>query len=159
MIIDILNMFSDAQAFTATAISTNVIDLLPGTILGTPTANLQRDIGAGETLYLHIRIGTSVGTASGNTTTIFTLETDDNAALSSAVVIWTSPTFTTNASLVAGTWVAKGIALPSANYERYLGLRATISVQNWNAGNVDAWISDNRFDDRTYRPGYVTGVN
>lgn len=159
MIIDKLNVLCDDQAFTVTAISTNVIDLLPGTILGS-TANVIRDIGAGAQLYLHVLVTTAVGTASGDTSTVFSLESDSTANLAtSATVHWTSPTFATNVSLAAGTWIAKGLALPAGSYERYLGLRATISTQNWNAGAVQAWISENRMDDRAYRSGWVTGVN
>lgn len=165
MLIDKLATFAWEQAFTATAI-TDVIDLLPvaGAVgagaTGGPSANLIRDIGAGQPLYLHGLVTTSVGTASGDTSTVFTLISDSVSSLdSSATTHWTSPTFATNASLVAGTWLAKGIAIPAGAYERYLGVKATISTQNWNAGKVSFWLSRERFDDRTYESGWTTGIN
>lgn len=157
MLIDRQNQFSNEQAFTVTAISSNVIDLGP---LGGLTANTIRDIGAGAPLYLHALVTTSIGTASGDTSTVFSLISDSVATLdSSATTHLTSATFATNASLVAGTWIFKGIPLPAGAYERYLGFKATISTQNWNAGKVSAWISNNRFDDRTYESGFSTGIN
>lgn len=165
MFIDSLELFSDAQEFTTTAVSTNVIDLLPtgGAInsgdTGGPTANTTINLGSGKPLYLYVQIDTSVGTASGDTSTVFTLESDDNTSLTSATTHWTSDTFATNASLAAGTWVAKGIPIPSGAYQRYLGIRATISTQNWNAGKVNAWLSDTPFSDEQYRSGITTGIN
>lgn len=165
MLIDKLNTFAWESAFTVTAI-TDVIDLLPAAgalnagTTGGPTANTIRDIGAGQPLYLHALVSTSIGTATGDTSTVFSLESDSTANLAtSATVHWTSAAFATNASLVAGTWIVKGLALPAGAYERYLGMRLTISTQNWNAGKISAWISNNRMDDRAYQSGWLTGVN
>jgi hypothetical protein len=155
MLIDRQNQFCISQAFTATAISENVIDLGP---LGGLTANTIRDIGAGKPLYLHIGILEQVTTATGDTSTVFTLESSAATGLSASNVHWTSPALA-KATMAPGYYVAKGVALPSGDYLRYLGLRATISTQNWNGGKVIAWLSENRFDDRQYRSGFSTGVN
>lgn len=159
MIIDTLNLFSDNQAVTVDAISTNVIDLLPGTILGTPTANLLRDIGAGKTLYWHCLITTTFTTGDAGVLTV-TLESDSTANLAtSATVHITAISIVAVGTLVAGFWIAKGIPLPPGDYERYLGVRYLTTTGNFTAGNVTSWVSENRMDDRAYRPGYVTGVN
>jgi hypothetical protein len=158
MIMDRQNTFSNDQAITATAISTNVIDL--GPLGGVTPANLIRDIGAGETLYLHILVTTALDSAGEAATTTVTLESDSTANLAtSATVHWTSGSIAEAVVGVAGYWIAKGVPLPSGAYERYLGVRYTIGTENMTSGNVTAWISNNRFDDRTYESGFSTGVS
>jgi hypothetical protein len=158
MIMDRQNTFSNDQAITATAISTNVIDL--GPLGGLPSANLIRDIGAGEPLYLHILVTTALDSAGEAATTTVTLESDSTANLAtSATVHWTSGSIAESVVGVAGYWIAKGVPLPSGAYERYLGVRYTIGTENMTSGNVTAWISNNRYDDRTYRGGFSTGVS
>jgi len=157
MLIDRLNMFSTDQAITVDAISENVIDLGP---LGGATANTIRDIGAGRTLYLHILVKETFDSAEEDATLDVTLESDSTADLAtSATVHWTSTLVIAEATLVAGYWIAKGIAIPSGAYERYLGLRFNNATHAFTAGKVDAWISENRYDDRTYEAGFTTGIN
>lgn len=56
MIFDKTTLLSDAQAITADAASTNVIDLLaPGTVYGAAAA-LNRDVGKGNKINLHIQV-------------------------------------------------------------------------------------------------------
>lgn len=154
MIRDRQNTFSNDQAITADAISTNVIDLGP---LG--GGNTIRDIGAGEPLYLHILVKTALTDADGTPTLTVTLESDSAVGLdSSATVHWTASAIT-EATLVAGYWIAKGVPLPSGAYERYLGVRYTTNSADFDGGTVDAWISNNRYDDRTYESGWSTGVS
>jgi hypothetical protein len=62
MLLDSLGQLDSAHAYTATAISTNVIDLLPNTAPNGGQTNLIRDIGAGEELHLSILITTTVTT-------------------------------------------------------------------------------------------------
>lgn len=156
MIIDRQNQFSDAQAVTVDAISARVLDLGP---LGGSTANTIRDIGAGKTLYLHILVTTTLLASGGAATLTTSLESDSTADLAtSATVHWTSDAIA-KASLVAGYWIAKGIAIPAGAYERYLGLRYNATTNDFSSGNVTAWMSENRYDDRVYRSGFTTGVN
>jgi hypothetical protein len=157
MLMDLQNTFSNEQAVTADAISTNVIDL--GPLGGTPTANTIRDIGAGEPLYLHILVTTTLDSSGEAATLVATLESDSTADLAtSATVHWTSATIA-EASLAAGYWVAKGVAIPSGAYERYLGIRYVSGTEDFTSGKVTAWLSNNRFDDRTYESGFSTGVS
>lgn len=159
MIIDSLNTFDWEAAVTVDRISTNVIDLLPGPILGTPTANVIRDIGAGAPLYWHALVTTAFTTSDAGVLTA-TLESDSTADLAtSATVHITGGALIAAATLVAGYWLAEGIALPAGAYERYLGVRWLTTTGNFTAGKISSWISDNRRDTRTYRPGFVTGVN
>lgn len=159
MLIDTQNLFSDDQAITADAISANVIDLLPGGILG-QTANTLRDIGAGKPLYLHVLVTTTFDSAADSTSLITSLESDDNTSLSSATQHWVSSDIE-QATLVAGYWIAKGIPIPPGDYQRYLGLRFNVGAEeNFTAGKIQAWLSENRQDEgRAYQSGFTTGVN
>jgi hypothetical protein len=154
MIIDRQLQFSRDQAITVDAISTNVIDLGP---LG--AGNTIRDIGAGKTLYLHILVKTALTDADGTPTLTVTLESDDVADLSTTPTVHHTITAVTEAAMVAGYWIAKGIAIPAGAYQRYLGIRYTTNVADFDGGTVDAWLSENRYDDRTYENAWSTGVN
>lgn len=159
MLIDTLELFSDDQVITVDAISTNVIDLLPGPILGA-TANVQRDIGAGQPLYLFVLVTTAMDSAGEAATLQVTLESDSTANLAtSATVHWDSGTILEATMDPAGYWIAKGIPLPPGNYERYLGIRYNNATEAFTTGKISAWISDSRFDTRTYRTGSVSGIN
>ncbi len=164
MLIDKLGTFSWETAVTVDAIS-DVIDLLSvsGSLnagdTGGPTANLIRDIGAGTPLYLHILVTTTFAKAGANPTLTVTLESDSAADLAtSATVHWTSAA-EDETTMVAGRWIAKGVAIPAGAYERYLGLRYTTGTDDFTTGKLSAWLSTNRFDDRTYRSGHTTGIN
>jgi hypothetical protein len=76
MILDSLLKFSDAQALTATAVSTNVVPL-----------SLDRDIGIGEPMGVVITVGVAADFANLDETYQFQLQTDDNDSFSSATVI------------------------------------------------------------------------
>lgn len=144
MIFDKLDMFSDATAVTATAIS-DVRDL------GPLTGNTGRDIGSGEPLWLYI-LCTETAVSAGATTVTFSLESDSTADLAtSATVHWTSAAIA-KASLVAGFVVAK-IAVPvgpAANYEKFLGIRYTVAVANLSAGKFTAALVRNVDTFRAY---------
>lgn len=164
MLIDKLNTFSWETAVTVDAIS-DVIDLLvvSGSLnagdTGGPTANTLIDIGAGNPVYLHCLVTTAFTTGDGGTLTA-TLESDSTANLAtSATVHMTSTAVIPAATLVAGYWIFKGVPLPTGSYERYLGMRYTTTTGDMTAGKVSAWLSNNRFDDRTYRSGYTMGIN
>ena len=157
MIIDRQLQFSDAQAVTADAISERVIDLGP---LGGATANTIRDIGAGKPLYLHILVTTTMDSSGEGATLDVTLESDSTADLAtSATVHWTSTLLIAEATLVAGYWIAKGVAIPPGSYERYLGLRYNRGTEDFTSGNITAWLSENRYDSTTYEGGWTTGIN
>lgn len=164
MLSSILETFSDDQAITADAISTNVIDLLPsgGAInsgdTGGPAANTVVNIAAGRPKYLYCLVTASFASAGGATLTV-TVESDDNTSLSSATVHQTVASAVAAATLVSGYWIAKGLVLASGNYQRYLGLRYTTNTSDFEAGKVRAWLSDIPYSDEQYRSGITTGIN
>lgn len=126
MIIDRFNEFSDAQAVTATAASTNIVDLnAAGKIEGKP-------------YYLHIKVNTSA-TASGDATVTFSFETDDNTGFSSATTLWTSAAIG-KAALTAGTEVVR-LPINGMPIKRYTRVYYTVATGPLTAGKFDAFLS------------------
>lgn len=158
MILDAYNQFSSDQAITSDAISENVIDL--GPLSGAPSANTIRDIGAGEQLYVSVLAKTALTDADGTPTLTITLESDSVAALNdSATVHATLASAVAEATMVAGYWIVKNFPIPPGAYERYVGLRYTTNTADFDGGTVDAWLHIGRWDDRTYRGGWSSGVS
>jgi len=150
MILDLQTKFSDLQAVTSTAISTNVIDLIQGT---SPTT---MDEGIGDGVWLNIIVG-KAATAAGAATVTFSLESDSTADLAtSATVHWTSAAIG-KATLVAGYQVAR-IKLPSDNYERYLGVRYTVATGPLTAGTFLAFLTISAQRNVIYPAGYTIDV-
>ena len=87
MIFDSTSLFSSAQAITASAASSNVIDLgQPGTVFGAATP-LARDIGKGAEVPIGLRVVESFNNLTSLTVTV---ETDDNAGFTSPTAVFTS---------------------------------------------------------------------
>jgi len=142
MYVDTQTEFSDAQAVTSTAISTNVIDLFAGTGGGTPlTAETFLDIGQGEDVFLVIQTAVNCTDSGSDATVTFTLESADNAGLSTNAQVHFSTGAVAFANYAnAGTRVAT-IALPAALYRRYLGVRYTVASGPLTAGAFDAFLT------------------
>ena len=145
MLYDIQNTFSTAQAITATANSTNYIDLgLAG-----------RNIGVGEELYL-VMIVTTAFTDSGSDSTVTpSLVTDDNTSFSSATTI---RTFDTLAALTAvnTTRLYKLEPFTAAGiYERYIQLAYTVANGNLTTGAITAFLSKDVQAWKAYGVGYT----
>lgn len=135
MILDAENEFSDAQAVTSTAISSNVIDL------GPVNHNTTRDIGTGEEVYLVVITQTAATDTSSDATLTVSLESDSTADLAtSATVHYTTGALAFAAFSPAGTVLAM-VRLPAGNYERYLGVRYTVASGPLTAGNFDAFLT------------------
>ncbi len=149
MIIDFLSEFMNAEAITA-AVGSNVegslMDLGKGVV---------RDAGSGQTKYLVIQITTAV-TSAGAATLSFSLASDaqDPIAPATATVHATTPVVA-KALLVVG-YKFPPIAIPKGvNYERYLGLFATVGTANLTAGAADAFI----VEDISNWTAYPDGAN
>ncbi|EOV9596795.1 Bbp16 family capsid cement protein [Cronobacter dublinensis] len=139
--------FSDGQAVTATAISTNVVDLNPAF-----NYNTGVDIGTGEDVYLVLQVD-AAATAAGAATVQITLESSAAAGLTSSTVHFTSPTYqladlTANKTLTA-------VKLPSGTYLRYLGVRYTVGTGPLTAGSFSAFITKDVSTWRAYNRNYV----
>jgi len=151
MILDKFLEFSDAQAVTASAISTNVVDLAPlGNGVGT---NTTRDIGTGEDVYLVVITNTAATDAGSDATLTVTLESDSAVGLDSSATVH----FSTGAIAFAGFkdagTVLANVKLPAGNYERYLGVRYTVVDGNLTAGKFDAFLVKDAQAYRSYAAG------
>lgn len=148
MILDKENEFSDGQAVTATAISTNVIDL--------GATNTLKDVGAGEPVYLVVQTIVAATDASSDATLAVTLESDSTADLAtSATVHFTTGTLAFAAFSPAGTVLA-AVRLPIGSYERYLGVRYTVTAGPLTAGNFDAFLTKDYGKFLSYANNYVS---
>jgi len=126
MIMDKENQFSAAQAITAAAGSTNVIDSSP----------VGEDLGAGENLFIVAVVTTAFTDAGSDSTLNVSLQTDDNSGMASPTVI--QDLFTFPALSPVGT--RKIARIQPATFERYLGLVYTPANGNLSTGAVTAMI-------------------
>jgi hypothetical protein len=132
MIMDQQSLFSDSQAITATANSSNVIDTLPS---GGP--NTKSGIGDGQDISLFAQVG-SVNFATLTSLTIALVSADD-AALTTNVI-----THYTTGAILQAALTAKarliGIDLPYGKYRRYVGLIYTVGGSSATAGSITAGL-------------------
>lgn len=148
MILDLQSKFSDAQAVTVTAISTNVLDLRNAAA----PALVDEGMSGPET-WLVIHVPTAF-TAAGAATMTITVESDSTANLATAPVVhFTSPAIPV-ASLVAGYNAVK-VQLPSADYKRYLGIRYTIATGPMTAGAINAFLTPDLQRNVIYPVGFA----
>jgi hypothetical protein len=139
MILDNTNIFSDGQAITATANSTNVIDLgAAGTPVGASVA-IARDIGVGN----EINVFCNVTQAFNNLTSLkIALVSDDNTSLSSAKEI-ASRTYAL-AEINATKQLKFPARIPMGADEQYLGLVFTVTGTAPTQGKVSCGITPAR---------------
>lgn len=145
MILDSQNRYSNEQAVTVTAGSTNVIDHGP-----LATGNTGRDLGAGEPLWLYILVTEAV-TSDSAATVIFTLQTDTDVAFGSAAALYASAAIG-KATLVAGYELK--IPLPRGAWERHSRVHYTCS-HTLTAGKFTAAIVKDVADTAKYATGSV----
>ena len=134
MILSINQLFSDAQAITADAIS-NVIDLGLARTPHRAKAALEQDIGKGSAVPLLIQVVEAFNTL---TSLEITVEVSANADLSSSTVLLTQSI--PLADLVAGktTYVQ---VVPTGASKRYLGIRYNVVGTNPTEGKITAGIT------------------
>lgn len=150
MYVDKQAEFADSQAVTATAISTNVIDLYP--VGNSVNSNATRDIGVGEDVYLVAQVDTTA-TAAGAATVTVTLESDSAAGMATAPVVHFSSKAFALAEMAAGVTLL-AIKLPSADYKRYLGVRFTVATGPLTAGAFSAFLTKDIQAFKAYVKGY-----
>ena len=116
--------FSDAQAITASAASSNVIQLNGG------------DLHHGLYLVLKV-VGADFATCTSITPS---LQTSDESTFSSPTTAMTLPTYAV-ASLTNGTVLAK-VCLP-VGMKKFARLYYTVTGSNATAGKMEAFLTDN----------------
>ncbi len=144
MMIDSQAEFSDAQAVTATAISTNVMDLGPNT----DQAGNTRDIGTGQPVYLVVTTNTLVTDTGSDATLIVTLESATDAGLTTGAVVHVATGTLAFATYATAGSIVLAVRLPAGSYKRYLGLRYTVASGPFTAGAFDAFLTS---DAQLYR--------
>ena len=134
MIFDRQNQFSDRQAITATAVSTDVIDF---GVAQTPkhAANaISRDIGKGRKPEIRIQV---VEAFNNLTSLTVEVQTDDNEAFSSAKVVMDM--VVPLAQLTRGAVLLPDV-FPRGIDERYMRLRYVVAGTAPTLGRVTAGL-------------------
>jgi hypothetical protein len=161
MILDLQTMFSGTvaadgtktgQALTATAISTNVLDLRNA---ATPAAADEGIVGFME-MWLIVQVQTSANGADAAKTLTITLESSSTADLATSPVVHYATAAITGATLVAG-FTAVRTQLPSADYKRFVGLRYTVSA-GFTAFNILAYLTPDPQRNVIYPIGFTIDV-
>lgn len=151
--------FSDAQAVTSTAISANVYDLFSmaeGGNASEITPNSRLDVGLGEDLWLVVNTQTTATDTGSDATLTISLETADDAGLSTnAQVVYSTGAIAFASFATAGTNLVR-LKLPSFPYRRYLGVRYTVASGPLTAGAFDAFVTSGAVDaNRIYKSGFT----
>lgn len=128
-------IFAEGQAVTATAISQNVLQYPANDTAVGDAAPMVRNLGAGEPVPMLVQVTEAFATLTSLT---ITLETADNAALSSGAVVLATTGAIPLASLVAGYVPPALRYLPNATIKEFLGLRFTVGGSNATAGKITA---------------------
>lgn len=139
MIHDLLCQFSAAQAITATALSTNIIDL-----------GLNRNIGVGEDLYVGVVVVTAFTDAGSDSTVAVTLV--GGSTTTPATVRMTLGTFAA-LSAVGASFVAK--LQPNVVIDRYIGLNYTVANGNLTTGALTSFLTHDLDAFQAYASGFL----
>jgi len=135
MIFDQTLLFSDAQAITATAASTNIVDTLAtGTVYGAASA-LSKDIGKGNRIPINIQVVEAFNTLTSLTVAIQTAAAEGFGS-PKTVVSQTIPL----ADLVAGK-VSTLHFVPAGTDERFVRVHYTVTGTAPTTGKVSAGIA------------------
>ena len=143
MIMDKELEFSDSQAVTASAASTNVVDL-----------GQTYDIGVGEDLYFVVQVD-AAATAAGAATVTFTLQTD-------TVENFASPTGLINSDAIGKAALTVGakpiVARIPHGAQRYLRAHYTVGTGPLTAGAFSAFLTKDVQAWTAVASGYSTGT-
>lgn len=129
MIFDQQTLLSDAQAITATAASTNVIDL------GPIKAGIVRDIGKGKQIPLRVQV---VETFNNLTSLTIALQVDDSAAFGSPKTVWSQTPVL--ADLKAG-YVVVPEFITRGTDEQFMRLNYTVTGTAPTLGKITAGVT------------------
>lgn len=136
MLMDLQSMFSDKQAITTTAASTNVIDLGAVDTPKHAAGPITRDLGKGRPIPITVMVNETF-TAAGAATLTIALQVDDDEAFGSATTVLTQ-TFAL-AALTAGAKLPP-FYIPEGVDERYVRLNYTVATGPMTAGKITAGL-------------------
>ena len=128
-------IFSDDQAVTASAISTNIVQVDGlGDIMG--------DSSVEEDIFLNLQVTTTTA-SSGSTTLDVDLVSHSAVPTNATYSVLKVLDDVAKASLVQGYAVSRN--LRGIPLKEYTGLYFTVAVANFTAGNFRAWLSRTPF--------------
>lgn len=137
MILDSQSLFSNQQAVTTTANSTNVIDLVA-----------KRDLGRGDPIDFGVIINQTF-TAGGSATLTAAIVTADTADLATNPTVLAQTDAIPVAQLTAGTQLLRtSVPISRNNPQRYLGVVYTVATGPMTAGKVTSglWLDQQAFN-------------
>lgn len=134
MLFDRHNQFSNRQAVTATAPSTDYINTGAKNRRGYSGGGVPQDIGVGTNIPLLVQV---TDTLTGGTSVTVALQTDDNPAFSSPKTVFTTGAIPT-AQLVAG-YRFNVSEFPIGTEEQYIRLLYTVAG-TYTAGTITAGV-------------------
>ena len=140
MIVDSQLLFSDAQAITAAAASTNTVDF-----------GAARDMGVGERLYVVLVVDVALTDASSDSTVTVSLYGDSTTTFTPDASV---TLFTIAATAAAGTKYIGVVPPDVANYQ-YGQLYYTPNNGNLTTGSVTAFITKDIDKYTAYANGYT----
>jgi hypothetical protein len=152
MFMDADLLFSDAQAVTATAASTNYYDTGP-----LYSGNTGRDLGVSE-MYFSITVDVALTDSGSDSTITVSLETDDNTSFSSVATVATLVVIPALAAAGSKFFVRVPLAGAAVPYERYLQLKYTTTNGNLTTGSFTAAMVRNPDNWRSYASAVSTGI-
>lgn len=140
--LDLQALLSDAQAYTATAVSTNAYD----------TKTATNDIGVGEPICVVFSIDVAADFTTGDETYVFTVISSAASALSAPTVLATRTLLAT--TLVAGYKFF--LPIPGGKTQRWIGTSLTLAGTTPSV-TVTAGIKAQKEAEeiRTYPKGYT----
>lgn len=141
MFVDAQNLFSDAQAITAAAASTNYIDL-----------GAARNIGVGENLFVVVTVDVALTDSGSDSTLAVALEGDSTTTFTPD---GSQALFTIPALAAAGQKYIARISPDFASNYRYIQLKYTPANGNLTTGSVTAFIAKD-VDAATHYPDAIT---
>jgi hypothetical protein len=143
MYVDKLGLFSDAQALTASAQATNVVDF--------SSVVPKRQVGAGKQLWVIFSIGVAADFTTGDETYQFDLYTSAAANMSSPVVLASRAVVA--GSLTAGALVA--MTVPQDSMLEFFSPHYTLGGTTPSV-TVTSWLTDESPPEHTM---YAAGAN
>lgn len=146
MILDKLLLVSSAQALTATAVSTDVIDLA-----------VARDMSPGEPIKGFVDVVTALLSAGSSTLQVQVQGSTDNSTFST---YWESEAIAKASITAVGSRIDFELPRPTPGraLPRYLRLNYVVATADFTAGAITAGLVLGRDDLVSYPPG-VTVVN
>lgn len=139
MILDKQEAFSEAQAVTATAVSTNILD-----------TGADHDAGIGEEVTLVIRVDEAAA-AAGAATVNFQIQTAVDAAFSSPITVFDSGAID-KAALTLNSEQVK-VKLP-AGLKRYVRVNYVVGTGPLTAGKFSAFLVKDPQASKPYASGF-----